>query len=86
MCLHLLPHDQWPIGARAGLAKTTPTAIIKKFLHTISIDPEPYGSHSLRRGGVTAAVAAGVDILVLARHGNWRSSAPEEGHIATVSR
>ena len=61
--------------ARAGLAKTTPNAIIKKLLRTINVDPEPYGSHSLRRGGVTAAVAAGVDILVLARHGNWHSEA-----------
>jgi len=58
-----------------GLAAATPNAIIKSLLVSINVDPNRYGSHSLRRGGVTAAVAAGINILVLARHGNWRSEA-----------
>jgi integrase len=57
------------------LAATTPNHILKAALSSINVDPKPYGSHSLRRGGVTAAVAAGVAMHVIARHGNWRSNA-----------
>ena len=32
-------------------------------------------SHSLRAGGVTAAIEAGVHLHVAARHGNWKSNA-----------
>ena len=58
-----------------ALATTTPNFVLKRLLVSIGVDPEPYGSHSCRRGGVTAAVAAGVEILLVARHGNWRSDA-----------
>lgn len=57
------------------LASTTPARVILECLRAIGVDPAPYGSHSLRRGGVTAAVAAGVQMHVIARHGNWRSNA-----------
>ena len=61
--------------ARKPLAATTPNRILSKCLRRLGIDPSPYGSHSLRRGGVTAAVAAGVALHVIARQGNWRSNA-----------
>ncbi len=38
-------------------------------------NPSLYGSHSYRRGGITAVVKARVDMLLIARHGNWRSTA-----------
>ena len=41
----------------------------------IGIDSSDYGSHSCRRGGATAAVAANVDIHLVKRHGNWKSDA-----------
>ena len=34
-----------------------------------------YGSHSLRRGGVTEARRSGVDMLEIQRHGRWKSAA-----------
>lgn len=37
--------------------------------------PETYGSHSLRRGGVTEARRNGVDMLDIQRHGRWKSLA-----------
>ena len=36
-------------------------------------DPLSYGSHSLRRGGVTAARQNGVSMLDIQRHGRWKS-------------
>ena len=35
--------------------------------------PEAYGSHSLRRGGVTLARANGVSMLDIQKHGRWKS-------------
>jgi hypothetical protein len=57
------------------LAATTPNHILKAALVSINVDPRPYGSHSLRRGGVTTAVAAGVAMHVTVRHDNWKSNA-----------
>ena len=37
------------------------------------MDPKPYGSHSLRRGGATAAAEHKVRMHVLKRHGRWLS-------------
>jgi hypothetical protein len=58
-----------------ALSKNTPYHIVKKWLKKIGVDPQGYGSHSCRRGGVTAAVAANVEMLLIARHGNWKSDA-----------
>ena len=46
---------------------------MKKALKSIGVDTAPFGSHSCRRGGVTAAVAHGVEIRLIAKH--WRSNA-----------
>lgn len=35
--------------------------------------PESYGSHSLRRGGVTTARTKGVSMLDIQKHGRWKS-------------
>ena len=40
----------------------------------IGVDPTGYGSHSMRRGGATAA-AKFVRTHVLKRHGRWKSDA-----------
>lgn len=50
--------------------------IIAKYpQHDLSINPESYGMHSLRRGGVMAAWAANVDIEKIKAHGRWKSDA-----------
>lgn len=41
----------------------------------INLNPSSYGMHSLRRGGVTAACKAGVDVEKIKAHGRWRSDA-----------
>jgi integrase len=74
------------------LAKTTPNSLLKKWLLVIGVDPKPYGSHSLRRGGCSAAAAREVRLHIMKRHGRWASDAvylyiqdPGESRVA-VSR
>jgi hypothetical protein len=69
---HSVPNKK---GEVSKLATTTPCFIVKAALVKIGVNPAMYGSHSCRRGGVTAAVEAEVDMLLIARHGNWKSTA-----------
>jgi hypothetical protein len=62
-------------SALKGLVPATTCHILKDRLSAIGVDPKGYGSHSCRRGGATAAVAAGVDITLVKRHGRWKSDA-----------
>ena len=73
--------DEWPTHVfhtlddnRAPLATSTPYHTIKRMLKMIKVDPKGYGSHSLRRGGATAA-AKKIRTHVLKRHGRWKSDA-----------
>jgi integrase len=62
-------------GAGQKLAKTTPNHTVKRWLGKIGVDPAGFGSHSLRRGGATAAAKAKVQMHVIKRHGRWSSDA-----------
>jgi site-specific recombinase XerD len=55
------------------MAKTTPSGILKKAVESIGENPNEYGSHSARIGGTTEASKSGIAVLLLKRHGNWRS-------------
>ena len=72
----------------SGMAKSTPCGVVQRLveqanqfaMRTEGIEekwgaPEVYGSHSLRRGGVTEARASGVEMLEIQRHGRWKSAA-----------
>ena len=58
-------------------------ADLKKLLTEAGIDPALYGEHSGRRGGATAAAAAGVSWLELKRHGRWKSDSAPQAYIDT---
>ena len=60
------------VGAISG--PTTNTAL-KKRVAALGVNPSGYGSHSCRRDGASAAVNAGVDIVLVKRHGRWKSDA-----------
>ncbi len=62
-----------PLGCQ--LANTTPNHIIKMWLKLIGVDPKLYGSHSLRRGGCTAAMLTKVNLHTIKNHGRWKSDA-----------
>lgn len=57
------------------LAAATPYHIVRNWLEKIGVDPKPYGSHSLRRGGTSKAAAGKVALHLLKRHGRWKSDA-----------
>ena len=72
----------------SAMAKSTPCGIVQRMvgeanniaLRTEGVEekwgaPDVYGSHSLRRGGVTEARASGVEMLEIQRHGRWKSMA-----------
>jgi hypothetical protein len=62
-------------GSPLPLSAATPNRTLKNVLASIGVDPKPYGSHSARRGGVSAAIAKQVELRLVARHGNWKSDA-----------
>ena len=66
---------QAPKNSVEKLAKSSPCYLVKYWLARISVDPKGFGSHSLRRGGATAAAQAHIKMHVLKRHGRWRSDA-----------
>ena len=62
----------------AKLANATPNGILKRWLVSLGLsdkEVKTYGSHSLRKGGATAAAAKRVRMHLLKRHGRWRSDA-----------
>jgi integrase len=69
-----------------AMAKSTPNHVLKSAIERANREaearqlgafrwgpPEAYGSHSLRRGGVTLARANGVSMLDIQKHGRWKS-------------
>jgi site-specific recombinase XerD len=57
------------------LATTHVNSSLKRACQRAGIPAARFSSHCLRVGGVTKAIAAGVEMRLVARHGNWSSSA-----------
>ena len=51
--------------------------MIKALMAAIGCDPDRYGAHSLRIGGATAALAAGIEPAVIRAMGRWSSEVYE---------
>ena len=66
-------HHVWK--SPKNLACDYPNTVLKRMVKSVGLDPALYGSHSLRRGGASAAANAGVASHVIARHGDWKSDA-----------
>ena len=58
-----------------SLCYNTALLDFKSVLKAININPQGYGEHSGRRGGTTAAAAAGASVLELMLQGRWASEA-----------
>ncbi|EGZ23017.1 hypothetical protein PHYSODRAFT_409569, partial [Phytophthora sojae] len=54
------------------------TLAIKQAASRAGLDPCAYGTHSIRRGGATAMLGAGVDRLVIKHFGRWSSDCYEQ--------
>ena len=48
-------------------------AVVKRLMASIGLDPDRFGAHSLRIGGATAALAAGVQPTLIRVLGRWSS-------------
>jgi hypothetical protein len=48
---------------------------LKRKFPQLEVNPDAYGMHSLRRGGVVAAWKAGIDVERIKAHGRWKSDA-----------
>ena len=51
--------------------------MVKALMAAVGCDPDRFGAHSLRIGGATAALAAGVDPAVIRAMGRWSSEVYE---------
>ena len=60
--------------------------VVKTMLALSGEDPALFGAHSLRIGGATAALAAGVSALVIKAMGRWGSDVYEiYAHLSDVA-
>ena len=50
-------------------------------LTAIGLVSKQFGLHSLRSGGASAAVNAGVPDRMFKRHGRWRSKSAKDGYV-----
>ena len=63
--------SEWPSGN--ALTGETVCKILKAGLADIGVNPASYGAHSLRSGFITAASAAGIDPVRIAKHTGHKS-------------
>jgi site-specific recombinase XerD len=62
-----------PGGSLRGLTFDRLASGIKHLVSAIGMDPSSYSTHSLRKGGATSAIRAGVDPLLVQAAGDWAS-------------
>jgi site-specific recombinase XerD len=65
-------------GKKKGLVPTSVNPILNRLLaaaHIQDVNVDLLTSHSARIGGASAAAAAGVNLRLIMRHGNWKSYA-----------
>jgi integrase len=59
---------------RVGVSYTTLHSSCKDLIKSAGLDPSKYSTHSAKRGGATAAVAAGCSDAEVTSLGRWRSA------------
>lgn len=69
------------LRAAGGLSYTRMRELFLKKIVKLGFDPKPFGLHSLRAGGATAAANAGVPDRLFKRHGRWRSESAKDGYV-----
>ena len=55
--------------------------MVREALHRLGEKPDPYGLHSLRAGGATAAANAGVEDRLFKWHRHWRSENVKDNYV-----
>ena len=62
-------------GEQSGLCDKHVNSGLKRACKEAGIPVTQFSSHCFRTGGVTAAIEAGIELRLIARHGDWKSSA-----------
>ena len=62
-------------GVQSRLCNSHVNSRLKAACLAAGISVARFSSHCLRTGGVTAAIAAGIELRLVAKHGDWKSSA-----------
>ena len=57
----------------AALTRADISEIVKHLMSSVGLNPAHFGAHSLRIGGATAALAAGISPAVIRITGRWKS-------------
>ena len=65
------PLFRWPNGA--AICTSDVRALVKGLMAKLGLDPRRFGAHSLRIGGATAALAAGMSPSTIRAAGRWAS-------------
>ena len=64
-----------------GLSYSRLRELLLSKISQLGYDPKPFGLHSLRAGGATAAANADVPDRLFKRHGHWKSESAKDGYI-----
>ena len=63
------------------LSYSTVRTNLLQLLESIGLNPNRFGTHSLRAGGATAAANNGVNDRLFKRHGRWKSERAKDGYV-----
>ena len=63
------------------LSYTRALELVRVQLKSIGLEPEEYGSHSMRSGGASLAAALGIPDRLIMRQGGWKSEESKTNHI-----
>lgn len=64
-----------------NLSYTRCRELIREKITDLGLNPNDYGTHSLRRGGATASAMNNISDRLLKKHGRWKSDKAKDGYI-----
>ena len=64
-----------------GISYTRTREVVLHAFSQLGYSTKLFGLHSLRSGGATAAVNAGVNDRLFKRHGRWHSDKAKDGYV-----
>lgn len=64
-----------------SLSYTRCRELVREMISKLGLNPNDYGTHSLRRGGATASALNKVSDRLFKRHGRWKSESAKDGYV-----
>lgn len=63
------------------LSYTRVRELLREKLGEVGLNPDEYGTHSLRRGGATASAVNKIPDRLFKKHGRWKSDQAKDGYV-----